>query len=220
MKTFKQFVKESENSTNAPSRVYRVDPVDRKDPWKKSDFAVIKNKESNQIAGTAPISDNQDVKPGGKYLGHTVDRVEKQIAFATPHRPNSFYGAFGRKAGPNGTPVKGAAIYDEHKMFGGDSKHSDYKGELHTTQSDYDAIPEHVRVHSASGEGWKNENYSGKDEVTTSADIKDTDSQIVKTRDLLHSQYKVIIHPNLESIRSHLEKVAKENPHLSQLSQL
>lgn len=218
MKTFKQFIAEEKNQKTL-SRVYRVDPVGREDPWKKSDFAVLRNNSGN-IAGTAPLPNNHKVKGGDDHLGHKVDRVEEDIAFATPHKPNSFYGAFGRKAGPKRTPVRGAAVYDEHKMFGGDKEHADYKGELHTTQADYDAMPEHVKVHSASSDGWKTEDYSGKDEVTSNSDAKDTDSHVVKTKDLVHSQYKVIIHPNYDSIKKHLDKVAKDSPHLSQLNQL
>jgi hypothetical protein len=57
MKTFRQFIAEEKNQ-KTPPRVYRVDPVGREDPWKKSDFAVLRNKSGN-IAGTANDPDSR-----------------------------------------------------------------------------------------------------------------------------------------------------------------
>jgi hypothetical protein len=214
-RTIKLTIKEALMTSN---RVYRVDPVDREDVWKKSDYAILKDPKTNQMTGSAPLPPNHNVQAGDKQQGQLVDRVEN-LSFATPNKPNAFYGALGRNAGPNGSPVQGAAVYDENKMWGKNADPS-YRGELHTTQKDYDNIPKEIKVSQADGDGWKTEDYSGKEEVTTNKEIKNTSSDIVNTRDLLNKQYKVIIHPNVQSIKKHLDGVAKSNPELSILRQL
>lgn len=206
MKTFKQFLSEASNQWDS-NRVYRVDPVDR-DPeagWKASDYAILKNK--SQITGSAPLSGDHNVKPGDKLGQATVDRTEK-VAFATPNMPNAFYGVAGRKAGPGGTPAPGAAVFDENKMFG-PNRVPGYKGTLHTTQDVLDKMPTHVTVSSAHGDGWKTEDYSGKEEVTSSKPARDIQSQKVKLSDLLHQQYNVVVHPNVDSIKKAISKVPK-----------
>lgn len=209
MLTFKQYITEAneEEVSEDESRVFRVDPVDRsvEDSWKNQEYGVLPNN-----AGTGAL--NQIPK------GMKIDRVEK-TTFATPGRPNLFYGALGRNAGPNGTPVRGAAVYDENKMFG-EKRDRSYKGELHITQEDYDNIPEKVRVSHADGGAFSQKAYSDKSEVTSDGPIKDIRSKIVDTRAHLNRQYNVVIHPNVDSIRSHIEKVQKEQPHLSILNQL
>jgi hypothetical protein len=105
------------------------------------------------------------------------------------------------------------------KLFGV-TENPAYKGELHTTQKDYDNMPKEIKVSKADGTGWKTDDYSGKEEVTTNKEIKNTSSDVVNTRDLLNKQYKVIIHPNVQSIKKHIEQVGKDNPELSILNQL
>ena len=200
MLTFKQFIKEAK-------RVFRVDPVNRpvEDSWKNQEYGVLPNN-----AGSAPLS---QIKDRSK-----IAKVER-TTFATPDRPNLFYGALGRKAGPNGTPVRGAAVYDENKMYG-DKRDRSYKGELHMTQADYDNIPKEVRVSHARASSFSHKPYSGKDEVTSDKPVEDLKSTVVNTRRHLHRQYNIVIHPDIESIRAHLDRVQKEQPHLSVLNQL
>lgn len=201
MKTFKQYLQE------ARKRVFRVDPEERpvENSWENQEYGVLPNN-----AGTGVL--NQIPK------GTKIDRVER-TTFATPGRPNMFYGALGRSAGPNGTPVRGAAVYDENKMFG-EKRDRSYKGTLHMTQSDYDNIPEKVRVSHADGSSFSQKAYSDKSEVTSDGPIRDIKSTVVNTRKHLHRQYNVVIHPNIDSIRSEIERVQKEQPHLSVLNQL
>lgn len=211
MKTLKQFMAESKQQP----RVFRIDARPPEEAWGRNDYAIINDGKGNR--GTTNLSQGHNVKPGDKYKGLDVEDVQK-LAFATPHRPNAFYAAVGRTAGANGEPVRGAAVYDEDKMFG-KKRDPQYKGEIHMTQNDYDAIPKTVRVHSASGAGWNTESYSGKDEVTSQKPATDTKYEDVDARKLIHDQYNVVIHPSIQSIKNHLEQVAKTQPHLSVLNQ-
>lgn len=201
---------------NNPNRVYRVDPIGRTDVFKEHPYATLGE---NGGDGTAPVETGQNIKSGDILHGHKVHEV-RQMAFASPGKPNSFYGAFGRAAEPNGAPVKGAAVYDENKMWG-QNRDPNYKGTIHTTQENLDNMPKYISVHSADGKGFKTEPFSGKEEVTNTEPVKDVQSHgKVKTMDLLKQQYHIKIHPDVESIRKHLEKTQKESPHLSVLNQL
>ena len=217
MKSFRQYIKEENNYEWDNNRVYRVDPVGRKNVFQRYSYAVLgKNGED---VGTAPLPENHDVKKGDEFHGHDVHEV-KDMAFASPGKPNAFYGAFGRKAGPNGTPVRGAAVYDENKMWGkkGDPT---YRGEIHTTKENLENMPSHISVHSASGKGWKTENFSGKEEVTSEHSAEDEKHEgHIPTLDLLKTQYKIVVHPNVKSIQQHIANIKEKNPNLSVLDQL
>lgn len=211
-KTFKSYIFEQEN-LNDPDRVYRVDPVGRTEVFQKNRYAILGE---NGEAGTAPVE--QNVKPGDTLYGQKVHEIRK-TTFASPGKPNSFYGAFGRTAGPGGTPVKGAAVFDENKMWGS-NRNPNYKGTIHTTQENLDNMPEYISIHSAASKGFKTEPFSGKEECTSSDDVQDVQSHgKVKTIDLLKQQYHIKIHPDVESINDHLNKVKKEQPNMSVLDQ-
>ena len=164
MITFRQYLIEQDSSLWNSKRVYRVDPVGRENVFRRYDYAVLGK--DGKYVGTAPLSQNDNVKPGDEMHGHYVHAVKK-MTFATPGRPNAFYAAFGRKAGPNGTPVQGAAVYDEDKMFG-KNYDPNYKGTIHTTEEALKSMPKSVAVHSAHGDGFKTESFSGKEEVSSS----------------------------------------------------
>ena len=216
MISFKQFIIEQTSSTWDSSRVYRVDPVGRKDVFERNNYAVL-GKNGTDV-GTAPLPKEHNIKPGDTMHGHDVHDV-KEMVFATPGKPNAFYAAFGRKAGPNGTPVQGAAVYDEDKMFG---KNSDpnYKGTIHTTEEALKSMPSSVAVHSADGANFKTESFSGKEEVTSEDPVGDVKHEgDLNTHELLRDQYKIVVHPNVESIRKTLAQTRKETPNLSILDQ-
>lgn len=199
MKSFKEFLKEA--------LVYRVDPVPRpvKDSWAHQRYGIMKNN-----AGSGPLDSIKDKSE--------IDRETKET-FATPNRPNMFYGALPRK-GNNGSPVRGAAVYDENKLFGTGRRRTQYKGEIHMTQEDFDNIPEKVRISSARSRGFSRKPYNDKGEVTSNKAIRGVRSRIVNTRQHLQRQYNIVIHPNHQSIRDHIDKIQKEQPHLSVLNQL
>lgn len=216
MKSFKTFIRENNVSVWNSDRVYRVDPVGRQNVFKRYSYAIL-GKDGKDV-GTAPLPQNHNVKPGNQLHGHDVHEV-KDMAFASPGKPNAFYGAFGRSAGSNGTPVKGAAIYDESKMWSKDGN-SEYKGEIHTTEENLKNMPSHISVHSAAGENWRTESFSGKEEVTSehpATDVKHEGN--IPTMDLLKRQYKIVIHPNVESIKQHISSIREKDSKLSILDQ-
>ena len=218
MKSFKSYIIEAKKSSTSwdSNRVYRVDPVGRENVFQRYDYAVL-GKDGKDV-GTAPLSQNHNVKPGDEMHGHDVHAVKK-MAFATPGRPNAFYAAFGRKAGPNGTPVQGAAVYDEDKMFGKNYDPS-YKGTIHTTEEALKSMPKSVAVHSAHGDGFKTESFSGKEEVTSEHPAKDVQHEgNLNTHVLLKNQYNIVVHPNVKSIKRTLEQIKKKSPNLSILDQ-
>lgn len=205
MKSFRNFIK-TVNMWD-PSKVYRVDPIERKNPWKSSDYAVTENGNGNW-----PSPDNQ--KPQGYKVGDTwngnkiIDKVTR--TFASPYQPNSLYAALGRSAGADGGPVPGVAIYDEDQMWG-ENRNPTYKGTIHITKDDYKRIPKQVNVHSADRTpDWKTESFSGKEEVTSPTDATNTSVQRVNTRDLLNSQYNVIQHDTHEDLIAAVRKQRDE----------
>lgn len=219
MKTFKQFLEEA-RQVAGKNRVFRVDPTDRpvESSWSSNDYAVLRDKNTGTVAGTAPLRQGHTVRAGDTHLGHDVDRIERNTTFATPHRGNAFYGAFTRKGGADGQPVRGAAVFDQEKMFGA-KRDKKYKGEIHTTREDFDKVPEKVTVSSADADGFSTKDYSGKDEVTSDKPAQNIKSKVVNTKRLIRQQYRVVFHPDHASIKAHLAKVQKEAPHLSVLDQ-
>lgn len=204
-----------------PNRIYRVDPVGRTNPWARSDYAVLKNPKNGQILGTSPLPQDHNVKPGDVLDGDDQSVVHKVVnrAFATPYTPNGFYGAFGRTAGPNGSPVEGVAVYDENKMWGED-RDPNYKGTLHITKDNLARIPKYVNVHSADRTpDWQTENFSGKEEITSPNDPVNPKKQKVRTRDLLNSQYNMVVHNNTSDMMNAAREQIKNNPNLSVLNQ-
>jgi hypothetical protein len=212
MKTFYRFIEESKRSSNQGSnRVFRVDPPDRpiEDCWKHQSYNIHPD-------GTSPshpkdkLGIGDTTEDGNKIIG------KRDLVFASPDKPNGFYAALPRK-GKNGGPVRGAAVYDEDRMWG-DNREKGYKGTLHTTKEDWNNIPDTVRVSSADAKGFSTENFSGKEETTTSESPSNIKSKIINSRNLIRSQYNVVFHPNHESIRSAIAQHQKENTNSSVLS--
>ena len=211
LKSYKIFESKTKNN---PKYVFRIDPIDRVgDLWKRSDYAIIGS--GGKAQGTAPLKDGQKV--GDFVDGYEIIDIERGIAFATPHRPNSFYAACPRR-GKDGSPVSGTAIYDEDKMYGSDLDLS-YRGTLHMTQHDWDNIPDNVVVSRADGVGWCTKEYSGKDEATCSEPAIGIVSRVESTEDLVRSQYDVKIHPDQESVNAAVDAEIAADPGLSMLKQ-
>ena len=195
-------------------RVWRVDPVDRskEDAFSSHDYAIYDN-------GTSPLPSGHNVKPGDDHGPDGKVRRIKKLTFASPRRPNSFYGAFPRK-GSDGNPVRGAAVFDQDKMFG-KNHDPNYRGQIHTTAADWKRVPRHVAIHSAHHGGWRTDpTYSGREEVTTEKSPEDVRHHgVVNTREFIRSQYDVVIHPDHKSIRRAVRKIQRDSPHLSALYQ-
>jgi len=221
MKSFAQFILEQSQATGFPwkkegmgERVWRVDPPDRStsDVFKRHDYAIYDS-------GTAPVLPGRNVNPGDEHGSAGTVRRVSNLAFASPGRPNAFYGAFPRK-GPDGNPVRGVALFDQDKMWG-KNRDSNYKGQIHTTSADWKNVPQQVAIHSAHPDGWSTDSsYSGGEEVTSEKDARDVRSHgIVDTRKLVKSQYNVVIHPDHETLQRAVEKIQKDSPHLSRVNQ-
>lgn len=210
IRLFESFV----NGCESPEYVYRIDPVDRSgDLWKRSDYAVLGS--GGVAQGTAPLKPGQEI--GDSVDGYEIIDIERGIAFATPHRPNSFYAACPRK-GKDGSPVSGTAVYDEDRMYGS-GLDLGYRGTLYMTQDDWDNMPDSVAVSRADGAGWCTKKYSGMDEATCPYPASNVMRSVERTEDLVRSQYDVMIYPDQESVDAAVAADMAANPGMSMLKQ-
>ena len=105
------------------------------------------------------------------------------------------------------------------EMFG-KNYDPNYKGTIHTTEEALKSMPKSVAVHSAHGDGFKTESFSGKEEVTSEHPAKDVQHEgNLNTHVLLKNQYNIVVHPNVKSIKRTLEQIKKKSPNLSILDQ-
>ena len=204
MLTFKQYLLERNEENHKKSqelkragRVYRVDPSDRKDPWKQTRYGVGR-------WGSATLPDNSPKKVGDDAGGGNtpIETITKPSAFATPDKPNAMY-AVPRK-GENGKPVPLAHV-----------KHPDEeKGKLFITRRGLEQIPKEVKISSASSKNFTTPYYADSaTERVSDKTPQDTKTTIVKNPvGFIKSQNNIEIRPNVKSIIKAIrkEKVSNE----------
>lgn len=170
MKSFKEFIYErnkenkiKKDEWKSQNRVYRVDPSDRKDVWKKSKYV-------SGDWGSGPQKGDQKVgdKIGGE---HEITHVTEPLAFATPGKPNPLY-AFPRRdsEGKITTAMSVSTPGKRGKIL------TTPKGEAELRKSSP------IQISSASSKGFKSGYFPGQgdDEVVSADDIKDKKTTIVK----------------------------------------
>lgn len=182
MKTFKQYLeernrenKQKKDAWKAQNRMYRVDPADRENVWKQTEYIA-----GNW--GSAPrVGDNANKNVGDQTPAGKVQTVTKPIAFATPERPNALY-AFPRK-NAEGKITTAMAVTKPGK-----------KGTILTTPEGERQLKQSkpVKVSSASSRGFESDYYLGDDEKVSSGTITDKKTTIVKNPEkFVRSQYNV-----------------------------
>ena len=203
MLTFKEYLLERNEENHKKlqdlkraGRVYRVDPSDRKDTWKKTNYAAGQ-------WGSAPLPVDSHKKVGDDAGGGNtpIETITKPSVFATPNKPNAMY-AVPRK-GKNGKPVQLAHV-----------KHPDEeKGKLYITGKGLRQIPKEVKISSASSKNFTTPYYADAEtERVSDKTPQDTKTNIVKNPvGFIKSQNNIEIRPNLKSIIKGIRKERVKN---------
>ena len=212
MKTFREYLEERNLENKAKKdawkketnpRAMRVDPADRTEPWKKTQYTTWKKTERRE-AGSAPYRQGDPVESG--------KRVTKPVAFATPDRPNALY-AF---------PRKNAAGRIQPALSVKEPGQS--KGTIYSTKTGIKALARSkINVHSASAKSFdpidKHMDYSDPDEIATSKEPKKTKTTPVKNPvGFVRSQFNIKKVGSNRQLKKIARKVMKASPEGSSIT--
>ena len=203
MLTFKQYLLERNEENHKKSqelkragRVYRVDPSDRKDTWKQTNYAAGR-------WGSAPLPVNSPKKVGDDAGGGNtpIETITKPLAFATPDKPNAIYAV--PRNGKGGKPVQLAHV----------KRPDEEKGKLFITRKGLKQIPKEVKISSASSKNFTTPYYADPEtERVSDKTPQDTKTTIVKNPvGFIKSQNNIEIRPNVKSIIKGIRKERVSN---------